>query len=132
MNAIARADLGDAIGHAGAAGDAVDETLSAVENAVEDALGRGHLPQDVHVQAAVAGGTLVCDLRLVDAAGDGVTHQLLVALAPRLAVIDLGNGAAVRVLRIGVDAGEGADAARTRPGARAFAVRNRDALAAFD
>src|SRR5262249_27126060 len=118
-------------GHAGAAGDAVDEPARAFEHAVQDALGRGHLPQHVHVDATAATGALISDARLRDAAGDRIGDQLLVPLAPRAAVVDLQDAAAIGVIGIGIDAGERADAARGRPGARAFAVRDRDALAAF-
>ena len=64
--------------------------------------------------------------------GNGVADQLLVVLAPRAAVIGLRNGSAVRAKAVGVDARERADAAAGGPGARAFAVRHRNALAAFD
>ncbi len=56
--------------------------LRAFQHAVQDALGRRHLPQHVHVDAALAVGALMGDARLVDAAVDGVGDQLLMALAP--------------------------------------------------
>ena len=61
----------------------------AFEHAVKYALGRRHLPQDVHVDAAFAARPLVGDARLLDAAGDRVGDQLLVPLAAGPAVIDL-------------------------------------------
>ena len=70
MDPIARGDLGDAIGHASPAGNAVHQALRAFENAVEDALGRAHLPQHVHMDAALAAGHLMGDprsLRLIEA-----------------------------------------------------------------
>ena len=96
VDAVARADLGDPVGHAGAAGDAVDQAAGAFEHAVQHLLGGGHLPQHVHVDAALAVRALVRDAGLMDAAGDRVGDQLLVALAPGAAVIDLRDRLAVR------------------------------------
>src|SRR5262249_8551362 len=111
VNAILGADLRDAIRHASAASDAVDETARAFEHAMQDALRRRHLPQHVHVEPALAVGALVGNLRLMDAAGDGVADQLLVALAARLAIVDLRLAPALLVEAVGIDAREGADAA---------------------
>src|SRR3546814_10534949 len=58
--------------------------------------------------------------------------QFLVAFPARTAEIELRDQDAVVVERIGVDAGEGADAAGLGPGPGAFAVGNGNALAAFD
>ena len=55
-DAVAGRDLGEAVGHASAAGDAVDEALGAFQDALGHALGAAHLPQDVHVYAAAAAG----------------------------------------------------------------------------
>jgi hypothetical protein len=110
----------------------VNEAARAFEHAVQDALGGRHLPQHVHVQAALAVRALMRDLRLIDPAGDGVADQLLVALAPgapQVALRDLFTGL---VDAVGVDAREGADPATGGPGTRTFAVRHGDALAAFD
>ena len=61
----------------------------AFEHAVQDALGGGHLPQHVHVDAALAVRALIGDARLLDAAGDRVGDQLLMPLAAGAAVIEL-------------------------------------------
>src|SRR6516164_1651430 len=98
MNAIAGADFGDLIGHARAAGDTVDEAARAFEHAVKDALRRRHLPQHVHVDAALAVRALMRDTRLMDAAGDGVGDELLMALAARAPVIELRNALAMAVI----------------------------------
>src|SRR6185369_9769558 len=132
VDAVAGADLGDPIRHAGAAGDAVDQALGAFQHAMKDALGRGHLPQHVHVDATLAAGDLMGDAGLIDAALDRIGDELLVALAPRLAVIGLLDELAVLVEGIGIDAREGADAPARGPGARTLAVGDRDALAALD
>src|SRR5262249_31052030 len=66
------------------------------------------------------------------AAGDGVGDQLFVPFAPGTAVVDLRDRLAEPVKAVGVDPGEGADSAGGRPGARALAVRHRNALTAFD
>src|SRR6516225_1056035 len=132
MNAIAGADFGDLIGHARAAGDTVDEAARAFEHAVKDALRRRHLPQHVHVDAALAVRALMRHARLMDAAGNGVGDELLMALAPGTAVIELRDSLALLVVAIGVDAGEGANAAARRPGSRAFAVGDGNTLAALN
>src|SRR3546814_8295263 len=68
--------------------------------------------------------------RLMDRAADRMRDQFLVAFPARTAEIDLRDQYAVVVERIGVDAGEGADAAGLGPGPEAFAVGNGNALAA--
>ena len=110
----------------------MDQALGAFQDAVEDALGRGHLPQDVHVDAALAVGDLVRDPGLGDAAGNRVADQLLVPLAPRLATIDLVDDVAVVIEAVGVHAGKCADPTSRCPGAGTFAVGHGDAFAAFD
>src|SRR5215469_632526 len=72
------------------------------------------------------------DLGLMDAAGDGVADQLLMTLGAGATEIDLLLRLAGLVGAIGIDAGEGADAARRGPGAGTLAIRHRDALAALD
>ena len=67
----------------------MDQALGAFQHAMQHALGRGHLPQHVHVDAALAAGDLMGDAGLMDAALDRIGDQLLMALAPGLAVIDL-------------------------------------------
>ncbi len=71
--------------------------LRAFEHAVQDPLGGRHLPQHVHVDAALAVAALIGDARLLDAAGDRIGDQLLVPLAPRAAVIELRDQLAVSV-----------------------------------
>src|SRR3546814_2853979 len=68
----------------------------------------------------------------MDRAADRMRDQFLVAFPARTAEIELRDQDAVVVERIGVDAGEGADAAGLGPGPGAFAVGNGNALAAFD
>ena len=70
--------------------------------------------------------------RLVERALDRVGDQLVVALAPRLAAVDLPDDLTVLVEMVGVDARERAHAPGRGPSAGAFAVRDRNALAAFD
>src|SRR4029077_14539071 len=84
------------------------------------------------MDAALAAGDLMGDAGLIDAALDRIGDELLMALAPGLAVIGLLDELAVLVEGIGIDAGEGADSAARGPGARALAVGDRDALAALD
>ena len=126
------ADFGHAVRHAGAAGNARDQTLGAFEHAFENALGSTHLPQDVHVDRAVARRCFVSDARLSDAALNAVDDQFFVAFAPGAAFVGDRREIAVFVVGVGVDAGERADAAARSPSARRFAVRDSDALTAFD
>jgi hypothetical protein len=50
----------------------VDEVAALLEHAVEHAFRARHLPQHVHVQAALVAARLVGDARLGDAAFDRV------------------------------------------------------------
>jgi hypothetical protein len=84
------------------------------------------------MDAATAVGALMRNLGLSDAAPNCIGDQLFMPLAPRAAVIMLGNEIAVSVIAVGVDARKRADAARRRPGAGAFAIRDSDALATLD
>src|SRR5206468_2232373 len=118
--------------HAGAAGDAVNEAPGAVEDAVQDPLGGGHFPQDIHVDATAAVGALIGHARLLDAPRYRVGDQLLMALAPGASVVELRDQLARLVVAVGVDPGKRADPVGGGPGSRAFAIRNRDALATLD
>jgi hypothetical protein len=62
---------------------------------------------------------------------DRVGDELFVALTSGAATVDDGDERAILVEGVGIDSGERTDAAARRPGARRFAVRDRDALAAF-
>ncbi len=90
-------------------------SLGAFEHAVQHALGGGHLPQHVHVDAAAAIGLFIGDAGLMDAAADRKSDEFLMPLAPCAAVVDLCDQLALRVIGIGIDAGERADAAGRRP-----------------
>src|SRR6266480_3363136 len=96
VDAVTGADLGDAVGHSGAAGDAIDKSTRAFENAMQHTLGGGHLPQHIHVDAALAVRALIGDAGLLDAAGDRVGDQLLMPLTAGAAEIDLRDQLAVR------------------------------------
>src|SRR5439155_20535932 len=95
-------------------------------------LGGGHLPQHIHVDAALAVRALMRDARLLNAAGDRIGDQLLVPLAPGTPRIELRDQFAAFVVAVGVDPGERADPARGGPSAGTLAIGDRDALAAFD
>ena len=132
VDAITGADFGDPVRHAGAAGDAMDQPAGAFQHTVQDALGRGHLPQHIHVDAALPVRALVGDAGLLDPASDRVRHQFLMPLAAGPAEIDLRDRLSRLVVAVGVDPGERADPTRGSPCARAFAVRDRNPLAALD
>ena len=132
VNPVTGADLGDPVRHAGAAGDAVDQPAGAFQDAVQHALGRGHLPQNIHVDAALPVRALVGDAGLLDPAGDCVGDKFLMPLAAGAAEINLRDQLSRLVVAVGIHARECADTARGGPGARAFAIRDRDALAALD
>ena len=106
--------------------------LVSLEHTVEDALGAAHLPQDVDVDRALAAGDVIGALDLGDGAVDRVADQLLVPLAPGQRMVDLGDDPPFGVVAVGVDRGDGADAAGGGPGARAQCVGRRHALAALD
>ena len=116
VNAIFSADLSHLVGHASAAGHAVHDALGAFEHTMENTLATAHLPQNVHVDRAVAAGEFVSNLCLVDAALDGIGNELFVPVTSTLAVIDLIDHLAVFAREVGIDA---------------FAIGNSNALAAF-
>ena len=93
----------------------MDQPLRPFEHGMKDALRRRHLPQDVHVDAAMAAGDLMSDPGLGDGAANGVGDQLFMPLAPGLAVIDIGDELPIGVTRIGVDTGECSHTARGGP-----------------
>ena len=115
IDPVAGGDFRQTVGHAGAAGDPVDEPAGALQDAVQHPFGAAHLPQDIHVDAARLAAGLVRDLGLGDAALDAVIDQLLVALAAGAASVGLADDLAVLVVGIGVDARERADAAGRGP-----------------
>src|SRR5947208_16619292 len=132
VDAVTGADLGDAVGHAAAAGDAIDKSTRAFETAMQHTLGGGHLPQHIHVDAALAVRALIGDAGLLDAAGDRVGDQLLMPLTAGAAEIDLRDQLALVVVAVGIDAGEGADPARGGPCPGALPVRDPDASVSPD
>ena len=132
MNPVPRRDFSDPIGHAGAAGDAMDDPPGALEHPFEHFFRAAHFPQHVDVNAALAIRHFVGDARLGQTAADGVIDQLFVAFPPGSAVIDHRHQITVFIKRVGIDAGKRGDAASRRPGARTGSVGYRDALAAFD
>ena len=132
IDPVTGGNLGDPVGHAGAARDPVHQPLGAFQNAFQHFLRAAHFPQHVDVDAAVAIGHVVRDARLGNAALDRVFDQFAVAFAPRVAAVDHRDIVAVVVQQLRVDAGKGAGAAGRRPGAGAFTVRHGDALAALD
>jgi len=95
-------DLGHAIGHAGAAGDAVDQAFGPFQNAGQHLFGAAHFPQHVHVQAAFAAGDVVGDAGLGDTAPDAVVDQFDMAFAPGLALIDDRHEFAGFIVKVGI------------------------------
>src|SRR6185312_17328682 len=127
-----RGDVGQAVGHAGAAGDAVDQAFRLLQHLGDDAFGGAHLPQDVGMDAPLAAGKVPGPPRLRQRAPHRVGNQLLVPLPPRLAVIELRNRAPVLIEAIGIHRAEGADPAGKSPVAGRNAVGDGDALAALN
>ena len=122
MHSVTRTDLGDPVGHAGAARDAVDETLGPFQHTVEHAFGRRHFPQYVHVDAALAVGTLVGHPRLLNTAGDRVGDEFLVPFHPRPPAIDLRDRLSSFGAAVGVDTRKCPDPSGSGPCSRAFAI----------
>src|SRR5206468_12286720 len=88
--------------------------------------------RNVIVMGPLASRNLVSDARLIDAALNGEGDQLFVPLGARSAAIDLRKKPALVVIGIGIHARKCADPATSGPSAGALAVRDRDALAAFN
>src|SRR5215469_11796822 len=84
------------------------------------------------MNTAFAVGALMGDARLLNPPRDGIGHEFFMSLAPCSSMIDLGDRLAGFGVAVRVDPGECANAAGGGPGPGAFAVRHRDALAAFD
>src|SRR4029078_1532119 len=103
VDPVGSGDLAQLIGHARAAGDAADQPLGSLEDAVQHALRAAHLPQDVDVDRALARGDVVGALDLRDRAVDRIFDQLFVPVAAGQRLIDLGNDAAFGVVAVGVD-----------------------------
>jgi hypothetical protein len=83
VHAVVARDVGDqAIGHAGAAGDAVDQALGALQHAARDAL-RPPISHRMFMWMRPLPPAISCAIaRLGDGAVDAVARQLLVPLAP--------------------------------------------------
>ncbi len=125
-------DLGKLVGHARAAGDAVDQALRAFEDSGEDAFRRAHFPQDVHMDAALPAGDFMRRLGLGDAALDRIGDEFLMPVTASFAVVNLLKDLAVVVIGIGIDAGKSSHASRGGPCAGAFAVGYGNSFSAFD
>ena len=132
VHAVLRGDFSELVGHSRAAGHTLDQAFALLQHAVHDALGAGHLPQDVHVQTALAATRLMGDARLRDAAFDRVFEQLFVAVAPRAAVIALRDRTPGGVEGIRVHSRERADAPGRSPSAGSLTGGDGDTFAAFD
>src|ERR1700734_1329535 len=102
MKLVAGSDFGDAIGHAGAAGDAIDDAFGAVKDAMQNALRCRHFPKNIHMNAASAAAKLMRFLRLRDAALDGIRDQLFMPVAARFSFVNLRNEITLRVVTVGV------------------------------
>jgi hypothetical protein len=125
-------DFGQAVRHAGAAGDAADDALGAFQNASDDTLGAAHFPQDIGVNPAFAAGNVVGAAGLRDAALNCVSDQFIVPRSASFAVIILRDGVALGIVAVCVDGAEGANAATGGPMTGSNAVRDGHALAALD
>ena len=76
-----RGDFAQLVGHSGAAGDAGDKPLGALQHTFEHPLGATHLPQHVDVDRALAARDVIGALNLRHRAVDGVLDKLLMPLA---------------------------------------------------
>jgi hypothetical protein len=82
-------DLGQLIGHSGAAGHSGDEAAGPLENAVKDRWAPPISHKTLMLMAPTAAGDLIGALDLGDRAVDRISDQFLVALAAGESVIDL-------------------------------------------
>ena len=69
---------------------------------MDDALGPAGFPQGIHVDATLTVGALVGNACLGNAAFDGVSDQFFKTFFTGFAFIDLRNGVAVFIVRIGI------------------------------
>ena len=116
MHPIIPRDFRKLIGHARTAGDAMDQATRAFQHAAGNPFSAAHLPQNIGMDAALAAGHIPGALGLGDAALDAVFNQFFMPVATGSAVIDLPDDAAIRVIAIGIDGRESANAARRCPG----------------
>src|SRR5690606_22885809 len=103
VDAVARSDFGHLVRHASTASDPVHQPPRALQDAVEDALRATHLPEHVHVHAALTVGPFPRYARLVDSSTGRMCDQFLVPLPTRATEVELGDEISVIVERIGVD-----------------------------
>ena len=87
MHAKTSGDFGRFVGHAGAAGDAVNEVTGAFEDADQHTLGCRHFPQDIHVDGAATACQVVGNLGLRHAAVDRIGDEFLVPFDTSAAMI---------------------------------------------
>ncbi len=119
---VALGDLGQLVGHAGAAGDPGDQAGRVLEHAFEYFLRPAHLPQHVDVDRTPPAGDVMCALHLFGGAIDGVANQLHVSFLASQRVVDLRDDLALGVVAVGVDRADRADPACSGPGARTSVV----------
>ena len=99
---------------------------------MQHALRAAHFPQHVDVDRALARRHVVGALHLRDGAVDRIFDELFMTVAASQGLVDLRDDAAFGIVAVGVDGGDGADAAGCRPGAAAGMVGRGHAFAAFD
>jgi len=109
----------------------MDQATRAFQHAARNAFRTTHFPQDIGMDAALAAGHIPGALGLGDAALDAVFNQFLMPVAARFAVIDLADDIAIRIIAIGIDGRECANAAGRGPGAASAPIGNGNAFAAF-
>src|SRR5262249_10441981 len=114
------------------AGDPVDDALRLLQHIGDDAFGGAHLQQVVAWILSPPPGQLEAAPCWCERAREAVRHQLSVSFPPGSTPIALGNAVAVGLEAVCVDPAECADTAGERPIPGRDAVRDRDALAAFD
>ena len=111
MHPIIPRDFRKLIGHARTAGDAMDQATRAFQHAARNPFSAAHFPQDIGMDAALAAGHIPGALGLGDAALDAVFNQFFMPVTACFAVIDLPDDTAIRVITIGIDGRESANAA---------------------
>ncbi len=131
MHAKTRRNVGQTVGHACATGQPVDQALGPFQHPGNNPLGRGHFPQDVGVDTALAARDLVRNAGLRNAATNGVVHKLLMPFPAGAAVVDLRNRATLLVIAVRIDNGDRARTPCSSPCPGRCTRGNRNALAAF-
>ena len=135
-NPVPCRDFAQLVGHARAAGHAMQQPLGLAQHAFQHPLRAAHFPQNVDVERPaprpqLVGGDVIGAAHLLHGTADRIGNQLLVPAFPRPRGVDLRDHIAILVIAVGVHGRHRAQPARLRPGAGRRMVGGGHTLAAF-